>query len=681
MIDLNIAKPQKSERYKAPEVPNDPAASLSHKMEEYGLDSGSLIGDGKLHRFKSNGRSNQSAWYVFHLNLQGVSGAAFGDWATGLKETWCSHDTHKLSDDDAKQYYASMKEASRLRKEQEALNQNEASRKAVKKLDNTKDVTYHPYLEKKGVSAPSGIKQDGDLLLIPMTDTDGKIWSAQEIKGDGTKNFPFGSKILGNSFTIQGSETIAICEGIATGISIHEATGATVIIAFNRANMKPVAEAVRAKCPGSQILICADNDQFTPGNPGITDGKSAAQAVNGQLCFPTFTDLGDRPTDFNDLAMREGIEMVKNQIHTPGQKAPFPPFQADKSKVKGRIVKALPPVEYIFNYEDQGLIPKGVVGVLCAAGGTGKTFWLLSLAYAGAAGGNFGPISAPKPIKTLVLVAEDPQDELDRRLWNIGKGQFPEDLHAGSIYGEVGPLMRLDGNVPVRADGYYWLEQTIQNHPGMELLILDPKSRLFGLNENDNDHCTQWIQSLEYLAKQYGLTILFSHHTSKEEGGKISQNMGRGGSAIVDGCRWQAGLVRMDGKTADHFGIDTPRDYIVFDAPKSNYAADLPGQIYFRRGNQGVLEFVDPAKVRLRSVADALLAMLRSDPKSYTRRQLERGDQGKDLVDELKEHIPSFKRTTDTKKAIDMLLESGALYEAENDGAGTGRKGLSLFVK
>ena len=95
--------------------------------------------------------------------------------------------------------------------------------------------------------------------------------------------------------------------------------------------------------------------------------------------------------------------------------------------------------------------------------------------------GTLGPINAPDPIRTLVLIGEDPQDELDRRLWDIAKGQFPDLLHACSVYGEVGPLMRLDGNIPTRADGFKWLEETIQGHPGLELLILDPKSRFYGL--------------------------------------------------------------------------------------------------------------------------------------------------------------------------------------------------------
>jgi replicative DNA helicase len=231
-----------------------------------------------------------------------------------------------------------------------------------------------------------------------------------------------------------------------------------------------------------------------------------------------------------------------------------------RTKVKDRLVAKPAPVEFVFKYHDQGLIPKGVVGVLTATGGTGKTFFLLGLSCAAAQGGGLGPIQAVRQLRTLVVIGEDNQDELDRRLWNIGKGRYPDLLHACSVYGEIGPLMRLDGSVPVRADGFYWLEETIKGHPGLELLVLDPKSRLYGLDENKADHSTQWIQSLEYLAKKYELTILFSHHTAKDNGAKISQNMSRGSSAIVDGCRWQGGLARMGESQAEKYGIKNPRD-------------------------------------------------------------------------------------------------------------------------
>ena len=43
--------------------------------------------DGTLHRFSSNGRKKDHAgWYVLHDDV--VPAGAFGDWRTGLRQTW-----------------------------------------------------------------------------------------------------------------------------------------------------------------------------------------------------------------------------------------------------------------------------------------------------------------------------------------------------------------------------------------------------------------------------------------------------------------------------------------------------------------------------------------------------------------------------------------------------------------
>ena len=95
-----------------------------------------------------------------------------------------------------------------------------------------------------------------------------------------------------------------MCEGFATGASIHEATGGAVAVAFNAGNLSAVALALRVKYPGLTITIAADDDWHTSGNPGLTAAKQAAVDVGGKLAVPDFTGLvrGAKDTDFNDMA-------------------------------------------------------------------------------------------------------------------------------------------------------------------------------------------------------------------------------------------------------------------------------------------------------------------------------------------------------------------------------------------
>ena len=73
-----------------------------------------------------------------------------------------------------------------------------------------------------------------------------------------------------------------ICEGYATGASIHEATGHAVICAMNSGNLSEVAKAARELWPQREIIVAADDDQFTDGNPGLTKATAAARSIGAR---------------------------------------------------------------------------------------------------------------------------------------------------------------------------------------------------------------------------------------------------------------------------------------------------------------------------------------------------------------------------------------------------------------
>ena len=77
-------------------------------------------------------------------------------------------------------------------------------------------------------TALEGMRQARDgALLIPVLDTANNLQSLQRIYPDGTKRFLVGGKVSGGQFIIQGQpeKLVAVCEGFATGASIHLATG------------------------------------------------------------------------------------------------------------------------------------------------------------------------------------------------------------------------------------------------------------------------------------------------------------------------------------------------------------------------------------------------------------------------------------------------------------------------
>ena len=611
MIDFNLAPRQQ----KTSHSEKNPYLSFAEAMLGYGLKAGELIADGKLHRFDINKTNDKCGWYVL-FETDFLTGA-FGNWKTGDKATWCSVNKDILSENQRKEHDNQLAEIKRQRKAEEAKNHKEAAEKASQLLYASRPADKHGYLESKKIKAYPGVKiSDAGELLIPLQDEHENITTVQRISEDGSKKYFAGGRKKGCSFTIQGNhEKIWICEGYATGATINEVTGNTVVVAFDSSNLLNVASQLVKKINPEKIIIGADNDQFKPtGNTGMKYAQEAADKTGAKLVYPWFDPREpEEPTDFNDFVSKNlkydtpGIETVKKQIFgqlneqkeedKPSKLYDFQPLRPEDTRIKDRLKSRPPAVKYLCYAKGVGLYPENVVGVLTAEGSTGKSFWLGGFAAAAASGGHFGEIYFPEKLKVLVLYAEDPQEQVDLRVWDICKGDIPENLHVHSVLGKIGPLMRIEGYNPIKTDYWNWLNDTVRAHKGLDILIVEPKSRIYGLDENNNDHATQWVQCLEQIREQNNLkAIIFAHHTGKINGARITQGMARGASGLIDACRWQGGLVRMDEETAQKFGIRNPRNYVIFNAPKNNYSPEMEDNLIFMKGDHGVMEGFDPEK-------------------------------------------------------------------------------------
>jgi putative DNA primase/helicase len=103
--------------------------------------------------------------------------------------------------------------------------------------------------------------------------------------------FMSGGRIKGCFFGIgKPKGALIVCEGFATGASIHECTGHAVAVAFNAGNLEAVAVALRIKYPELKIIIAADDDHQTPGNPGLTKATAAVKAACASLAIPVFKE-------------------------------------------------------------------------------------------------------------------------------------------------------------------------------------------------------------------------------------------------------------------------------------------------------------------------------------------------------------------------------------------------------
>ena len=273
-----------------------------------------IVADGKLHRYASDGsRGDDAGWYVMHDD--GIPAGAFGDWRTGASQTWRADIGRELSPQEEQAHRRRVEALRREREAEEARRRSEARETAARIWQSVSPAPDdHPYLVGKGIKA-HGLRIHDRALVVPMRDG-GELHSLQFIGADGEKRFLAGGRVSGCYLSIgEPQGVLCLAEGFATAASIHEATGHAVAVAFNAGNLLPVARALRAKFPDHRLIVCADDDANTVGNPGLSHARAAAEAVGGFLAMPDFG--GDRPdnaSDFNDLRRAAGPAAVRASV-------------------------------------------------------------------------------------------------------------------------------------------------------------------------------------------------------------------------------------------------------------------------------------------------------------------------------------------------------------------------------
>ncbi|WP_035918840.1 zincin-like metallopeptidase domain-containing protein [Legionella fairfieldensis] len=293
------------------------------------------IMDGRPHRISTEGDkgSEKAGFYIGHLD--GHPAGYVKNNRTGVEIKWKSKG-YVLSDEQKEALQSNLSSKFQARLNEQSHSQEQAALRVSNQVSHLTTIkTQTPYLRTKEIAIHSGIftDEEGKTTYIPAYDVQGKQWTMQYIKEDGTKRFAKNSRKEGCFHVIGGLDALSlapiliIAEGYATAASLTQASGVPVVSAFDSGNLTPVAKALHEKFPNKPILIAGDNDFYlekTQGiNPGKTKAKEAAAVVNGQAVFPIFAP-GEQPirtkglTDFNDMATKSvlGQEGVKRQVNS-----------------------------------------------------------------------------------------------------------------------------------------------------------------------------------------------------------------------------------------------------------------------------------------------------------------------------------------------------------------------------
>ena len=304
-------------------------------MREHGYDpkNGKIQADNRRHPAYVGGEKKEAHG---QYSLKIVS----ADWAVGYifdfrdkdgtKKSWHPKNVAQRTPEERKADERRYAEEAKALAAAELRLQTRVSNALTKIIKKYPRATDHPYLTKKGIKAHGlFIRKKGNELILPIYQTDGKIWTLQRITPSGGKFlFKNGRKKGGFFPFVKPSEyaamhTALICEGFSTGASLREATGIPTFACIDANNLSATIQQLKNKYPDTKFIICADNDTYSKNakkelfNVGVELAKRAAVSIQGaRVVFPVFENNTPelKLSDFNDLHKEKGLHAVKSLV-------------------------------------------------------------------------------------------------------------------------------------------------------------------------------------------------------------------------------------------------------------------------------------------------------------------------------------------------------------------------------
>lgn len=325
---------------------------------------------------------------------------------------------------------------------------------------------------------------------------------------------------------------------------------------------------------GKHVVILPDNDE-----PGRKHALDVHEKLSGNAATVRVVLLPNLPVkgDVSDWLQAGGtVEELQRIVEgAPVQTPPPPPFSfttLDLASLQaGRFLMSEPkPPRWTL----VGSLLQGSLGLVVSNGGVGKSWFLLQLAMSVATNLDCldGLFEIGERGKVLAIFAEDTEDVIHSRIRAICRS-FSASMRYGVasrkqlvtecsenlfILSGVGIDFRLQeekrGAIS-KTQMYEEMRNRISGISGLKLIILDPASRFYGTNENDNSQATHFCALLENICRDTGATIVMAHHTNKyatnpkdSSYNTLSQGASRGASGFTNAARWQLNFTTLKEK-------------------------------------------------------------------------------------------------------------------------------------
>lgn len=355
-------------------------------------------------------------------------------------------------------------------------------------------------------------------LVVPVLRPDGTLSSLQfiappdvadrlEAKGKpGKLNLPGAS--MEGWFTV--GELVPggvayIVEGIGQAWACWQATGAAAVVCFGAGNMRKVANALREQDPSARLVLVPDVGKEEQA------AKIAADVAGMVAAMPKGWPNN---SDVNDLARRDGFDVLALLLESATAPPPLPPLLKPVS-VLDVLTNPAPPPEFVWD----GYLPRGVVALMGAHGGTGKSTIALMLCVCAALGRALFGVNT-ELCKTVFVSLEDGANIVRHRLagicraWGIDPLTLQDRLHIvdGTAHPELfAAETRGAGEM---TPTYHELRRLAQLE-GVGLVVVDNASDAYGGDEIQRRQVRAFMRALVEVARLPNCAVLLLAHVDK----------------------------------------------------------------------------------------------------------------------------------------------------------------------
>jgi AAA domain len=262
---------------------------------------------------------------------------------------------------------------------------------------------------------------------------------------------------------------------------------------------------------------------------------------------------------YDDIPRAVSTAQEKFSREDPATATPLPPLA---QLYRPRPFSEIPPRAWLHagHYIRRHLV------ATVAPGGWGKTtLTMLNAVEMRLHHGLIGPDPTEGPLCVCYWNAEDPAEEIERRLaaiclrYEIEPAELASGFYLGNrIFGQRLASLDRVGNIVFNERMFDALEQLISD-ARLDCVILDPFIKFHRLKENDNNTVEQLAERLSHVANQMNICIEVVPHTRKPppgQHGELTAHDNRGAGALVDAARSVRVLNRMTVSEAELPNID-----------------------------------------------------------------------------------------------------------------------------